>query len=249
MRCVVKLTKMQDGYTYYNNQSEGRGIRSVIDVERLATQEQVCFDRLLLPFLPKNKSEAIYEAATGPGILQHWLHSRGYTNLEGSDFSANEADMAVKINPNVICEDSINDLEQRFQPGSLSAIIALDFYEHIPRERFREFLSIAATRLKTGGIMILRGPNADSPFAGLNLYNDITHVWAYTTDCSKILMRLAGFKKVEFADDTITHIHVGRWWKLPLMVATQLVLTFIVHAATRKRITLWGSSIYVFAQK
>jgi SAM-dependent methyltransferase len=240
---------MIDGSTYYKKQSEARGIHSINDVVRVSAQEKVCFDQLILPFLPKEKSAVIYEAATGPGILQQWLNSRGFTNLEGSDFAENEAKMAGQVNPRVVYGDSISDLEERFQPESFSAIIALDFFEHIPRERFRNFLAIAATRLNKDGVLILRGPNADSPFVGLNLYNDITHVWAYTTVCLRVLALLAGFNKVEFADDTVGSIHRGGWWKRPLMVAAQKVLTFLFHAATRQRVALWGSSVYVYAYR
>ena len=240
---------MIDGATYYNDQSQARGIFTSQDIERLASQEGKCFDRLLLPFLPAVKSAAIYEAATGPGILQCWLKSRSFTNLEGSDFSVTEARMAAQLNPCIVHSDSLFDLESRFGPGSLSAIIALDFYEHIPRERFREFLAIAATRLEKGGVLILRGPNADSPFVGLNLYNDITHVWAYTTVCLRALAVLAGFDRVKFSDDTIDGIHKGNWWKRPLMFCVQTILMLVCLAATRQRIALWGTSLYIYAYR
>jgi len=240
---------MLDGSTYYLNQSEARGIRSTSDLAHFAAQEEGCYTELLLPFLPAEKSAAIYEAATGPGILQFWLKSQGFINLDGSDFSENEAKMASEVNPRVVHGDSVADLETRFQPDSLSAIIALDFFEHVPRERFRDFLAIAASRLRKGGVLILRGPNADSPFVGLNLYNDITHVWAYTTVCLRALILIAGFERVCFSDDTLKAIHQQRWWKYPLMYVAQKFLHAICLAATRQHVTLWGSSIYVYAYR
>ena len=243
------LNLMTDGATYYKSQSHARGISSHADVEKLVMQEKDIFDRLLLPYLPKERSASIYEAATGPGILQCWLINRGYTCMEGSDFSENEANLAKHFNPRVVHGDSIVDLEARFKPESLSAIIALDFFEHIPRERFRDFLSIAASRLQPGGVLILRGPNADSPFVGLNLYNDITHVWAYTTTCLGALFRLAGFTQYAFNDDAIGGIHHGYWWKRLLMIPARKLLTFVCWAASRQYIRHWGMSIYVYAMK
>jgi 2-polyprenyl-3-methyl-5-hydroxy-6-metoxy-1,4-benzoquinol methylase len=241
---------MIDGSTYYQQQSEARRIRDVHDVTKMANDESRVFDRLILKHLPKNSECSIYEAATGPGILQAWLHSRGYKKLTGSDFSENEASLAQKISPGIIHADSIDDLEKRYDTESLDVIIALDFYEHIPRERFRDFLRISYTKLKPGGILILRGPNGDSPFVGLNLYNDITHVWAYTTTCLRALINLAGFKKnVLFKDDSIDGLHYGRWWKKHIMIIVQKTLSIVFWAASRQKIKHFGMSLYSYSIK
>jgi 2-polyprenyl-3-methyl-5-hydroxy-6-metoxy-1,4-benzoquinol methylase len=238
-----------DGQSYYKQQSKGRGIHGALDVAALAQFEKVVFDRLILPHLPKTLSADIYEAAVGPGILQKWLQSCGYKDVEGSDFSETEVALAKVFNPRVIVADSVRDLTQRFSGQTLDAVLALDFYEHLSREDFREFLTVAFSRLKPGGILIMRGPNADSPFVGCNLYNDITHVWAYTTVCLYALLRITGFSEVSFSDDTRDAIHSGRWWKLPLMVASQKMLSCICWAATRINVRFWGSSIYVYARR
>jgi hypothetical protein len=96
---------------------------------------------------------------------------------------------------------------------------------------------------------VLRGPNADSPLVGLNLYNDVTHVWAYTTTCLRALCRLNGFYEVHFCDDAIPGIYHGALWKKPLMHLAQIFLTQIFWMASRQRIQFWGSSIYIFARK
>lgn len=240
---------MFDGSTYYNNQSQARGIVGISDVKRMAAESADIFDRIFLRHLSSNKEAMIYEAATGPGILQAWLRSRSFTNLQGSDFSEKEALLARQITPNIVHGDSIADLQNRFSESTFDAIIALDFFEHIPRDRFREFLRISATRLKPQGILILRGPNADSPLLGHNLYNDITHVWAYTTTCLRILCQLEGFQNIKFCDDAIPGIHHGACWKAPLMKLAQVILTQIVWMASRQKVQYWGSSIYLFARK
>ncbi len=240
---------MIDGTSYYNNQSTARGISSQSDVKKLASACSPVFDRLILSKIPKDHKATIYEAATGPGILQAWLQDRGYQNLEGSDFSEKEAAMAGEISPSIIHADSITDLEDRFSESSLKVIVALDFYEHIPREQFRRFLEIAFSRLEPGGILIMRGPNGDSPFVGLNLFNDITHVWAYTTTCLKALCSLASFSKIEFDDDSIKGLYSGYSWKVFIMLPTQKLLSLITWAATRQRVKHWGTSLYVYAVK
>jgi len=243
------MSKGNDGSSYYAEQSRGRGILTSLDVERHARFEQFVFDRVLLSHLSAVSRGIVYEAATGPGILQWWLKARGFRNVEGSDFSSTEIKLAKMINPALVQGDSVDDLETRFPKDSLGAIVALDFYEHLPREDFRRFLNVAFSRLTGDGILILRGPNADSPLVGSNLYNDVTHVWAYTSVCLTALLRIAGFSRIRFMDDTRASLHRGRWWKLPLMIASQNLLTVFFWSATRVRIRYWGSSLYVYAQK
>lgn len=235
--------------SFYTRQSEARKIKEPNDVERLSCENEVVFNRIISPVLPSDKSACIYEAATGPGILQFWLRKQGFTNREGSDFSEKEAFFAQHVTPAIRHADSLSDLTERFTEESLQTIIALDFYEHIEREKFIRFLKIAHGRLSPGGWLVLRGPNADSPLVGLNLYNDVTHVWAYTTSCLRILCRLEGFKDVQFCDDAIPGLHHGAFWKKPLMRLAQNILTQLVWMASRQRVQFWGSSIYLFAQK
>ena len=235
--------------SFYNRQSKARQISTYADVMRLSRASEAVFNRILGPFLPKDKQSCIYEAATGPGILQSWLRDKGYVNREGSDFSINEATLARQITPSIRHADSIEDLVERFSENSLQIIIALDFYEHLERENFIKFLNAAYSRLSAGGYLVLRGPNADSPLLGLNLYNDVTHVWAYTTSCLRVLCRLEGFEDVGFCDDSIPGLHHGAFWKAPLMRLSQLILTQMVWMASRQKVKFWGSSLYLFARK
>jgi hypothetical protein len=235
--------------SFYTRQSEARKINGPDDVERFSRESDIVFSRIISPFLPTNKSDCIYEAATGPGILQFWLRKQGFTNREGSDFSAKEASLAQHVTATIRHADSISDLTERFREESLYSIIALDFYEHIERENFIRFLKIAHSRLSPGAWLVLRGPNADSPLLGLNLYNDVTHTWAYTTTCLRVLCRLEGFQDVRFCDDAIPGLHHGAAWKTPLMRLVQMILTQLVWMASRQRVQFWGSSIYIFARK
>lgn len=238
-----------DGSSFYNVQSRARDIKGKSDVDSLARADEKVFARQFGPHLPADRNAAIYEAATGPGILQTWLLSKGYLSLHGSDFSENEAKIAQLINPEIRHANSITDLENRFPTGTLDSIIALDFYEHVEREAFMQFLRAASSSLKPGGKLILRGPNGDSPFVGLNLYNDPTHVWAYTTTSLSSLLRGAGFTSIHFSDDTYDSIHEGSWWKRPLMSCSQAILRMLTRAAIRKDIRFWGMSLYVYATK
>jgi len=232
-----------------DNRSVGRGILYPCDVERVAISEARIYNRLILPVLLSDKAGKIYEAAVGPGILQCWMKNHGISELEGSDISRKEVDLAKYFNSRIVQSDAIKDIEERFAQDTFSLIIALDFYEHLQRADLSKFLHVAFSRLQPGGTLILRGPNADSPLVGTNFYNDVTHVWAYTTQSLRTLLSIAGFSRVSFVDDTRSSLHSGRWWKLPLMIVAQTLLTWTFYAASRVKIKYWGASIYVFARK
>jgi 2-polyprenyl-3-methyl-5-hydroxy-6-metoxy-1,4-benzoquinol methylase len=238
----------QEAKSYYESQSFGRRISSHGDVRQLAEEEAASYDSAILPYLGKSDQCRIYEAATGPGLIQTWLQMRSYLKVEGSDMSSAEAQIARNINPKIETANSLTHLGS-FEDNSFDAIIALDFIEHIAREDFRNFLSIAFAKLAPSGVLILRGPNGDSPFVGLNLYNDPTHIWCYTTTSLDVLHRLAGFESVIFSDDTEHRIGTWRWVKLPVRKSLRYLISKCIKASTGITLRHFGSSVYSYAFK
>jgi len=236
------------GSDYYEMQASARGINGRGDVERMSHESSGAYARAIEPWLPKAKDGEIYEVACGPGIMQVWLKENGFTEVWGSDFSEKEAEVAATINPNIKHGDSVSGLLERGE-SRYEAIIALDFLEHIPRDLVIPFLENALKALKPGGTLIMRAPNADSPIVGKNLFNDMTHVWAYTTCSLRAMTRVLGYSGVEFADDTINSIHKHRWIKLPLILCAQAILKVLFSTACRARVEYFGSSIYIYARR
>ena len=246
---IKQSEKSNDQSSYYEIQGAARGISDRQEVERQARSlMSETYSRVILPFLPENRKGAIYEAATGPGIIQVWLRDKGYSNVYGSDFAVKEAELAKEINPNIEHGDSVVGVTARGDE-QYDAIIALDFLEHIPRESVLVFLKNSRGALKPGGVLIMRAPNADSPLVGLNLYNDITHVWAYTTVSLRAMSRICSFSSISFDDDTTSSIQRYRWIKCPVMKVAQWILRHLLNIACRTRVTHLGSSIYIYAKR
>jgi 2-polyprenyl-3-methyl-5-hydroxy-6-metoxy-1,4-benzoquinol methylase len=239
---------MEQATSYYESQSVGRRIRTREDVDALARSEAMVYQQVLMPRLAGFREPVIYEAATGPGILQSWLASTGFRDVHGSDFSQTEAELARQTNPRVAHADSLAHLDS-FPDEHFDIVIALDFLEHLQREDFRRWLAISHAKLKPSGMLIMRGPNGDSPLVGLNLFNDITHVWCYTSTCLKVLHGLAGFRSVRFEDDALGSIHGGGWWKRGVMHVSRVILRGLLRAATRQQVDHLGSSLYSYALK
>ncbi|HON08953.1 MAG TPA: class I SAM-dependent methyltransferase, partial [Verrucomicrobiota bacterium] len=144
--------------------------------------------------------------------------------------------------------DSILELES-FAPETFDCLVGIDFIEHISKDVAMKFLQQASRVLKNNGILILRMPNGDSPFVGRNLFNDITHQWAYTTVAIQSLLFVSGFSKASFADEAEASVSCCRCVKIPLMKIAQCVFKFLTRAATREQIQYLSPSIFVFARK
>jgi len=244
----MKCQSIMSGESYYNYQARARGLNSVADVEVATDYMDACYRQLLGNWLPGDRSAAIYEVACGPGIMLRYLLRAGYHNISGSDLSACQIDLARASGLRATQADSIQELEKDAD-GIWDCLIAIDFIEHLPKDLLIRFFGLSHRKLKAGGCLILRAPNGDSPFAGRNLFNDITHVWAYTSIATRALLQMAGFGRVEFADESSAMIERHRWLKVPLMKCSQALLRFLIRAATRENIKYLSPSIYVAAWK
>ena len=233
---------------YYEHQAVARGHVSPADVLANVTLNSGMYDRILLPWLPKDKGAFVYEVACGAGICLKWLSTRGYTNSAGSDLSDVQIALAQANGMNVSLQDALGDLKGR-PNGSIDCLIALDFYEHLPKEVLLDFLKDAHRVLAPGGKLILRGPNGDSPLLGRALYNDITHYWALTSVAFNALLQMFGFRAVEFRDDTLARFDRGRWLRVPLAWIAQKVLHWLLRLATRENIRYFSSSFFICATK
>ncbi|MGA2747419.1 MAG: class I SAM-dependent methyltransferase [Verrucomicrobiota bacterium] len=234
--------------SYYSYQAVARGLTSDAAVEELTNIMSGVYDRLLPRWLPSDRKAEIYEVACGPGIMLRYLKRRGYTKLGGSDSSASQIELAQAGGLSVVVGDSLEALKRRSRE-SLDCIIAIDFIEHLAKDVLVEFLAESHRTLRKDGRLILRAPNGDSPLVGRNLFNDITHYWAYTSIATEALLKMAGFQRVEFADECLASIRQWRWIKVPLMKCSQALLRALIRSATRENVQVLGSSIYAAAWK
>jgi len=236
------------GEAAYDYQTVARGLHTAADVEALTDQMAPAYRQLLADWLPANRDAAIYEVACGPGVMLVYLKRAGYTNVSGSDSSQCQIELARATGQDVKLADSIEELE-RHADARWDCLIAIDFVEHLPKDVLIRFLALTCRKLKPGGRLILRAPNGDSPFVGRNLFNGITHVWAYTTIETRALLRMAGYERVEFAEESVALLRQHRWIKVPLMKLAQSLLRGLIRAATREQIQFLAPSIYVAAWK
>lgn len=233
---------------YYQYQAVARGITGPDEVRRRAEVFAYVYDRLVLPWFPRDRAGRVVELACGHGSFLHWLKQRGFTNCRGVDSSAEQIVHARSAGGEVIEAEAIAWLEA--QPAaSVELLVAIDFIEHISKDDFMRVLAASHRVLVPGGRLILRYPNGDSPFVGLNLFNDITHIWTYTTNCLTSLAQMHGFARCRFVDEGAAAIRDHRWLKVPLSLITGVILRLMLQTVSREKIKYWNSCIWACLEK
>ncbi len=231
---------------YYKYQATARGVHSLEDVVRQAHERAYVYDRIVLPWLPGNKGSRIAELACGHGSFLQWLKERGFTSVTGVDSSAEQIKFAGQVAD--VSEADVLEWLGRKAEGSVDVLVGIDLIEHISKDEMMDLLQRANRVLTKGGRLILRYPNGDSPLVGRNLFNDITHVWTYTTNCLSTLAGMHGFSGAQFVDES-TAIRDHRWLKVPLSKMAGLILRALFQAATRERVSYWGPHMWACLTK
>jgi cyclopropane fatty-acyl-phospholipid synthase-like methyltransferase len=233
---------------YYAYQAEARGVRSFEDVVRLARDKAYVYDRIVLPWLPAQRTCRIAEIACGHGSFLCWLKLHQYSGITGVDSSPEQIQFARQTGATVAEMDGNKWLTA--QPaGSQDALVAIDLIEHISKDEFMGFLQEACRVLNPGGRLILRYPNGDSPLVGRNLFNDITHVWTYTTNCLETLGRMHGFSRFGFVDESSAAIRDARWLKVPLCKISTRFLRLLFWAATKEKVDYWSPHMWACLER
>ena len=237
-----------NGSSYYAYQAKARGLRNNSDVDGLVREMVPVYRRLLGDWLPDHRRASVYEVACGPGIFLRYLMAEGYVSVSGSDSSECQIGLARQAGLNVFLGDSIQELA-RMGAGSVDCVVGIDFIEHLPKDVLILFFEQAFRVLAPGGVLILRAPNGDSPFVGRNLFNDITHYWAYTSVATRALLQMVGFGSVDFHDDSEAMLQRHRWFKVPAMRMSRLILRLLIRMAVREDVAFLGPNLFVYARK
>jgi 2-polyprenyl-3-methyl-5-hydroxy-6-metoxy-1,4-benzoquinol methylase len=119
--------------------------------------------------------KSLFEIGFGAGSLLAWAQEQG-ANVAGSEvnpeFAAAARERGVEILP-VELGEAVAGHCDRFD-----LVVAFDVFEHLTLPQIVAGLRHIAALLKPEGRLILRFPNAQSPFGAFSQYGDVTHVTA-----------------------------------------------------------------------
>ncbi|MBA7700111.1 hypothetical protein ES703_108818 [subsurface metagenome] len=146
-------------------------------------------------WLPEDKSANIVDLACGWGRLLYFFRRMVYQNVTGVDISPEQVKLSKQVTQNVKEANVLDYLESN--PTSFHLIGDLDIVEHFHKPEVLRFLGGCNWALKIGGRLILKIPNADSPWGSVHRYNDFTHEVGFNPNSLTRLLRLSGFSNIE----------------------------------------------------
>ncbi len=154
------------------------------------------FRGLYRRFLPDSRDVEILEVGCGTGSFLAFLRSEGYRRVHGIDAGEEQIALARRLGiDEVEVADAIAYLAAH--PAHYEFIAALDVIEHFAKDEVLEFLDLAYSALRPGGRILLRTPNADSPYHSWIRYADFTHEVTFTPRSIGQVLRAAGFTGIE----------------------------------------------------
>jgi len=193
---------------------------SLEDVLR-GTPEQIKEEvKVYLPVLEKaGISSDILDVGCGRGEWLQVLREAGF-QARGIDTNRILVQQCKELSLNVEEREALEFLGS-LSDGSLAAVTAFHFAEHLPLETLVKFLDETGRALKPGGLIILETPNPENLLVGsCNFYLDPTHKNPIPIPTMKLLLEARGFRceevlklhavsstKIEVKDQLTSHLN------------------------------------------
>jgi O-antigen chain-terminating methyltransferase len=139
--------------------------------------------------------EPVLDLGCGRGEFLALLRAAGI-EARGVDADADMVAYAQGEGLDVEQGDALAALES-LEDGSLGGIFAAQLLEHLPPPTLNRLLELAATKLRSGGLLVAETINPLSPLALRNYFADLTHAQPLVPETLELLARQAGFASVE----------------------------------------------------
>jgi SAM-dependent methyltransferase len=141
-------------------------------------------------------SMSFLEIGCGTGAFLGYLRAKGVGRLLGIDHDPALAGvLPVTVRDAFACRDAF-DLLADPRVGPYDRVVLLDVLEHFSAEDGARLLAAVRACLAPGGRVVLKVPNAASPWGLSYQYGDLTHCTAFTPLSIRQLADSAGFGAV-----------------------------------------------------
>jgi cyclopropane fatty-acyl-phospholipid synthase-like methyltransferase len=176
---------------------------------------------------------SVLELGCGTGLFLAYLKAKGIDDFQGVDADAKVRDfMPEDIAGRVIIGDiwqTIAELERKFD-----RIVLFDVFEHFSNAEGVRLLGLLRQILKPGGRVVMRVPNAASPWGLQYQFNDLTHKAMYGPGSLSHAALAAGY-------ETIARLSVRRG--SPLRRFAERTLESLLNRLLTEPPPLWGANM------
>lgn len=182
----MRFTKLEDFYQVYG--SHRNYVKAEVRKKHIRN-----FDEQFWTPASVNSSHTVLELGCGTGLFLAYLKKKGIENFIGVENDSKVFEyMPEYISKNVVLGDIWENIEKL--DGSFDRIVMLDVFEHFSYFEGQKLLVRLKKLLARNGLIVLRIPNAASPFGLQYQYNDLTHKSVYGPGSIEHLALAAGFK-------------------------------------------------------
>jgi len=159
------------------------------------------------------------EIGCGTGHFLSYLHHKGVTDLHGIDLDASlESVIPDAVRGNFEAADVWDFLNTSTDKPKYDRIFMFDVFEHFVPEDGHKLLTALGNTLNEDGVIVLKMPNASSPWGLQYQHGDLTHLANYTPDsirqmaisckmeCTQCYPHLLGSKSRQWRDRIVQKI-------------------------------------------
>lgn len=166
--------------------------RAYIDFEAAFRGPEERVREIQRAYLPLLAGQApVLDVGCGRGELLDLLTEAG-VQASGVDLDAGMVEHARAKGHEVALGDAVAHL-RTFAPGTLGAVVSLEVIEHLPYVELLELLTLARSRLREDGVLLLETVNPHAVDAMKAFWLDPTHQHPLFPEVTLKLCRLTGF--------------------------------------------------------
>lgn len=123
------------------------------------------------------------EIGCGTGHFLSYLAHKGVHDLKGIDQDPNLADVVpASVREHFVVNDANAFLDGLIENAKYDRVFLFDVLEHFTVEAGRDLLLAIKSHLSSTGAIVLKMPNAGSPWGQQFQFGDLTHLTGYTPE-------------------------------------------------------------------
>lgn len=138
-------------------------------------------------------SHRYLELGCGTGQFLAYLAAKGVREIVGADHDPELAKVIPETARPYFRQGDIRDVLADEKLGKFDRVMLFDVLEHFPAKEGWEVLEAIRRHLKPGGKLVLKVPNAASPWGIQYQHGDLTHQTAYTPLSLRQMAEASGY--------------------------------------------------------
>jgi len=198
---LKKFETLEDFYQVYS------GHRTYVKAEVRKKHIRRFDQQIWLP-AQMTAQHSVLELGCGAGLFLAYLEAKGVAKFTGIDSDPKGREfMPESIANNVILGDIWTEIENlTAQSERYDRIVLIDVFEHFSFVEGQQLLVALKLILTADGKIVIRVPNAASPFALQYQYGDVTHKAAYAPGAVEHVALAADYRVEKFLPVKRGHI-------------------------------------------